>query len=776
MDFLDKLLPSLCAGLFCSVLLYLWKRYSKNKKEAQHRVAMAFFFLVGFSLLVALATAQSVVAAIVGIAVGLGVPGLFLTRGEEDRAAAAAKKAKKLADRAGGEGEGSAAPSAVSALREGAQGLFHRPARKARGAVPRTAQELAEAVKGERAGSRLSVVGVPLPQGAEQRHIAVVTKSEGERQVLVGEVLEQLHAAGDTVIVLDRGGELLSRHFHEDSDFVFNPNDHRCVSWSPLLDMRTADDCDAFAHQLVAGEPSHPCDPGAVRVFTSALCRYLLARGRLTMRDLLFCVESAQVSELTLMLKGTAASEHIKSEATLEAVRASFGTYLQAFSELPLDRSPFSLREMIAHQHSGILFVTYHDDDLVRPGGAVRSLVDFACLAVTDSDVDSGRVWLVLPRIGALGPVRSLPAYVQSGSGGRLLAGVDADGLVSAGLPLAGDSAASHFGTWLVSGATDERTAQMLQATFAQQATDVSLLPTPAEFTGLSDSQGFVLIPDFPPCSLERSPGTPRAKTTEAFETRDHSKRPGAAAQPQEEPVLRRRLHPEIAPLQMPVAAVEQPRSTSNREEPPANTSLEEARPVPPQTAASERSVEEAAPVAEPPSSKPSTADLLGALRPSARPARVAPAAAPSDAQRKPAAAPATPAAPKEPQADALAGLLKKPAASKQTKKPAEGPTSKQVEPRAPERQAAPQPAPRKPEAAEPREASKARQPLEPVAPRADESLPKLPADSKVLVARASAPASKPAAPAREPVPAAAKPKPEVPDVPADCSVLVYRA
>lgn len=336
-----------------------------------------------------------------------------------------------------------------------------------RGAVIKTASTVRQMVKAKRKPVRLELAGVPVPFEAEPYHFLVCGATGTGKSVAINQVLAQLRENADTVIVVDSGGEFLSRHFQPDTDFVFNPFDERCVNWSPLFEMKGSWDAEGLARSIIPdGHGDNKDWNNYAQTLVSSVLRQLYALKKTSLQDFLYYTLNAPLSELKELLADTPAAGQMSSEKTFASIRSIAASYLNPYINLPLKGQPFSITEMVQAEHSGFLFLTYRDDQLDSLKNLIACILDVAARAILSLPADPNRrVWLIIDEFASIGKVQSVENLATKARkvGGCLLIGLQS---VSQLRDRYGEHGAqtilSCLSSWLVLRSSDTETAEYM--------------------------------------------------------------------------------------------------------------------------------------------------------------------------------------------------------------------------------------------------------------------------------------------------------------------------
>lgn len=520
MDLVNQLFPAFAAGVSGAALLWVWRKFTARSetwfplfKRGAKLLLWGWALATAGWMLYGVANAADLKLAMAGIIAGFCAPVLVGLLGGKRGAGEETRRSKHVV----------------------ASGALNK------------------AVKALRTTVRLKLAGVRLPFDSEPHHLLVAGSADTDKSAVISLVLDQLREAGDTVIVVDSGGALLSKHFVEGTDFVFNPFDDRCINWSPDFEMQGEWDAEALARSMVPDG----VDGGKerdVQTFLASVLRQLWSEKRLSLPTLLYYVQAASVGELRDLLAGTPAMAQLTSDPTFGAIRSITSTYVTPYTYLPNSGTRFSVSEMIRAEHSGFLFATYRDDQLDSLRSLIGCVLDVAARTILSLAPDENRrVWLIIDNFASIGRVQSIESLATRAHkvGGCLLIGLQS---LSQLRDRYGDSGAqtilSSLSSWLVLRSADLDTAEYLSkyigdvellrqqqndgdaASGESQPQDEQPLTqravVPSQIQALPKLQGFLrLAGNLPVAAVKVAvPKKPRAARGAAFCERDFGARP----------------------------------------------------------------------------------------------------------------------------------------------------------------------------------------------------------------------------------------------------------
>lgn len=297
-------------------------------------------------------------------------------------------------------------------------GWVQRQDRLLRGGQVLTGHEAARLLKQAKVASDLTLAGVPLIAGSETAHILVAgTTGSGKTQTLL-ELLRAVRRRGDRVVCFSPSGDFISAFYREGKDTVLNPFDARCPTWDMWGDCPHIFDYDALAAALISPSltTTDPFWNDSARKVFSAAVRKCKDRDRATIRFLIYMLTIAPLQNLYEFLQRTPAGPLLdpNSEKTAVSVRSNVANYVSALRYLPLERTPFRLREWVAAERSDEwLFLNAADAQLA----SVRPLLSMWLEVLTNALLSlppsqSRRVWLVIDELPALQKIPSLEDFL----------------------------------------------------------------------------------------------------------------------------------------------------------------------------------------------------------------------------------------------------------------------------------------------------------------------------------------------------------------------------
>lgn len=336
-----------------------------------------------------------------------------------------------------------------------------------RGARFGDAEAVIQQVKAQKKSYNLALGGVPIPTDVEPYHMLIAGATGSGKSVAIRTMLDSIRARGETVILVDSGGEFMTRYWNQASDYVLNPFDARCAPWSPLAEIEGSWDAEALARSIIPDGVGDSKEWNSyAQTFLSSTLQALLARNRASLDDLLWAVQSASIADLQVLLDGTPAKAQLGSEKTFGSIRTIVSNYMSSYNYLQRSDDPFSVRKFVNRADGGALFLTYREDQLDSLRNLISCVLDVASRAILSLDPSpTRRVWLIIDEFASIGKVQSIEAVATKARkvGGCLVLGLQSVSQLRERYgPDSAQTILSCLSTWLVLRATDSETAEYI--------------------------------------------------------------------------------------------------------------------------------------------------------------------------------------------------------------------------------------------------------------------------------------------------------------------------
>lgn len=336
-----------------------------------------------------------------------------------------------------------------------------------------TASEIKKQIRGAKTKTRLEIGGVPIPINVEDRGFLLAGSPGTGKSQAITKMLDRLQADGHRAVIADASGIFYSRYAGRDA-VLLNPYDRRSVSWSPLADIESPEDCRAMACSIVPdGHGNDASWHTYAQTLIDAVLRHVWSSNG-NNGELIRLATHASTDELRSVLPPGPVTALLDpgSERMLSNVRSIIGVHLQPFSALDprAGRDAFSIRRHITDAE-GWLFITYKQSQLAAMKPLIAAALDIASRAVLDLPPAAGdrstqrRTWFALDELPLLGRITSLITLLTNGSkhGAAVIAGLqtiaqlrDSYGRDQSQTVLA------TLGTWLTLRVSDAETADYM--------------------------------------------------------------------------------------------------------------------------------------------------------------------------------------------------------------------------------------------------------------------------------------------------------------------------
>lgn len=269
--------------------------------------------------------------------------------------------------------------------------------------------------------SRITFGGAAVPANAETRGFLLLGSPGTGKTQQIHSMLLAARKRNDRAIIVDAGGDLLSRHYRE-GDIILSIEDARSTKWSPWSDLVPGAEFDLARSIIPDGFGSAAEWNGYAQGLIAAIIERLAEREGVTTGDLLHAVELATLDELDELVSGTGAARLTAegNERMASSVLAIVGTAFRRWSRLAPEAGAkaFSIRNWVrADTRDGQwLWLPYSADAEASTRPLRRTWVDLAIRAALSLRPDSERrLWLTLDELAACGQLPSLETAARQG-------------------------------------------------------------------------------------------------------------------------------------------------------------------------------------------------------------------------------------------------------------------------------------------------------------------------------------------------------------------------
>jgi type IV conjugative transfer system coupling protein TraD len=247
--------------------------------------------------------------------------------------------------------------------------------------------------------------GLPLPEGSENQHTAIMGATRMGKTTCLIHLLKQVRAKNERAVILDSTGELTEKFYRPDKDHLINPLDVRSECWNIWDEQLEPYGYDAWAATVVPDGKADDFWPASARLLLSTTAQKLLQDGNLSMSQILHwsCLQTLG-DDTIAFYEGTLAEGMMRpqSEKTTTGIRLQLLKTLSAFGYLKTDKPPFSVTDWVKNtKDSGEwLFLMAKPDQRSTLAPLVASLFNFAFLGLERAGVDfKNRLWMAADEI-----------------------------------------------------------------------------------------------------------------------------------------------------------------------------------------------------------------------------------------------------------------------------------------------------------------------------------------------------------------------------------------
>lgn len=303
-----------------------------------------------------------------------------------------------------------------------------------------TDQELRSLLIEEGRASDLEVGNIPLVRDTEIYNILFAgSPGTGKTQAIM-RLLDRIKERGDTAIVYDTKGALLSRHMDPDrGDILLNPLDRRSAPWSPWADLDKATHPQEFVNAMIPeSSKSESFWHTAARVLLREVMMVQFDDPDRSITKLINTILNTSIDDLRRLLKGTEAEPYLEEglEKMRGSIQSNLSTYLTPLKFLKPNAggpSDLSIRQFIrtnadvGNRRRPWLWLTSQSDDHDAIQPLLSCWIGLAASAVLSLPTNTERrVWFILDEVGTLGRVAKLTKLVSTGRefGGAVVLGL----------------------------------------------------------------------------------------------------------------------------------------------------------------------------------------------------------------------------------------------------------------------------------------------------------------------------------------------------------------
>lgn len=281
-------------------------------------------------------------------------------------------------------------------------------------------REIKKLNKTSRHDENIELAGIPMPMTAHfLSHLIIGAPGTG-KTIILFDLVEQLIANGDKVLIYDMKGTFASIFYNPKRDILLNPFDVRSRGWNVFEEAKTKADFENIAHALIphTKDSSDPFWTEGARILFRELCHKLYESGQETkklptMKQLNVLIHKESTKDIGKYLQGTNAAsifdeepeKHTKGIIAVLSVLAGFLHYLDD------EKESFSINQWMTNESDiGNLYITsgrYHKS--IRP--LLTTWIDIAINSVLQLEVKKAnkkKIWFILDELPSLNKLPNL--------------------------------------------------------------------------------------------------------------------------------------------------------------------------------------------------------------------------------------------------------------------------------------------------------------------------------------------------------------------------------
>ena len=271
---------------------------------------------------------------------------------------------------------------------------------------------------------------MPLVKDMETRHFLVTGSTGSGKTNLIHNLLPQVEAKGQPVVVIDQTGEMVAKYYNpKRGDIIFNPFDARGKVWDFWADCSKLRNLEKFADTLIGFNSRKNnkatadfWEEAAQSVFVDCV-KYLQGREQFSIEELRKIICKSDNEELKEYLKGSDSAKHfskdnIKTAASIMSVLMTGIKPLRFLSDKS-EAGSFSIQDYLHGVDAGSsswLFLASEPStrELTIPLNASLAELVIAYLMVHNTPKNR-KLWFIMDELAAFGRFPSLAKLMQEG-------------------------------------------------------------------------------------------------------------------------------------------------------------------------------------------------------------------------------------------------------------------------------------------------------------------------------------------------------------------------
>ena len=272
---------------------------------------------------------------------------------------------------------------------------------------------------------------LPLVLNSERQHILVTGTTGTGKTNFLHELIPQIRARGDKVVIVDLNGTFI-RSYWQERDLILNPFDKRSVAWSPWADCKHVYDYDALAKALVGGSSNR--DPfwenSAIKIISQALQQF---KEEQSLEEMLHLLNVVHLKEYSDFFENTpvAAITSKEGDKTTLSIRATINDKVKPLVYLDSEDASnfFSLKDYVANINDpSWLFITALPEQRSSLLPLISAWLDILLsgLMCREPSPNNPNLWFIMDELPAFGKIPSLKTSLAESRqyGGCIVAGI----------------------------------------------------------------------------------------------------------------------------------------------------------------------------------------------------------------------------------------------------------------------------------------------------------------------------------------------------------------
>jgi len=284
--------------------------------------------------------------------------------------------------------------------------------------LAKNAKETIASLKQSKRGiSDISLLNtLPLPKRSEKQGILFHGSTGSGKSQAIMQLLEQLRASGDAVIVYDKECTLKPYFFNKETDVELNPISELCANWDIWEECQNPMELGSMATYLIpkSVQGSDPFWVDAARTILTSMAWKIKDRADKSIIVLLQLLLTTSLEEMRVLLKSSESANLVSKEIekTAISIKSVLSTYTKALRFLEglnhSEKPKFSIRKWIEQTtekdyNKGWLFITsrskYHKE--IKP--LISLWLGLAMQGIQSLPQDNNRrIWVVMDELASL--------------------------------------------------------------------------------------------------------------------------------------------------------------------------------------------------------------------------------------------------------------------------------------------------------------------------------------------------------------------------------------